>query len=81
MAMDKQTISFRLDAQKVRALDTLAESLERDRSYLLNEAVDAYLDVQRWQMEQIEAGLRQANAGKLVDHEQVKKQATRWRSR
>jgi RHH-type rel operon transcriptional repressor/antitoxin RelB len=79
--MDKQTISFRLDAKKVDALDTLAETLDRDRTYLLNEAVDAYLDVQRWQIEQIKEGLRQANSGKLVDHGQVKKQAARWRSR
>jgi len=79
--MDKQTISFRLDAKKVDALDTLAETLDRDRSYLLNEAVDAYLDLQQWQIEQIAEGLRQANSGNLVDHGQVKKQAARWRNR
>ena len=79
--MDKQTISFRLDAKKVDALDTLAETLDRDRTYLLNQAVDAYLDVQRWQIEQLKEGLRQANAGKLIDHRQVKKQAARWRNR
>ena len=33
--MDKQTISCRLDAGKVSTLDTLAESRDRDRSYLL----------------------------------------------
>jgi predicted transcriptional regulator len=66
--MDKQTLSFRLDSDKAGALDALAEALDRDRSYLLNEAVTAYLDVQHWHIEQIRAGLRQADAGKLVDH-------------
>ena len=79
--MDKQTISFRLDPKKVSALDTLAEALDRDRSYLLNEAVTAYLDVQQWQIEQIKEGLRQADSGRLVDHSKVKKLAARWRSR
>jgi predicted transcriptional regulator len=79
--MDKQTISFRLESDKVSALDTLAAALDRDRSYLLNEAVRAYLDVQRWHIEQIEAGIKQANAGKLIDHREVKRMAAKWRRR
>lgn len=79
--MDKQTLSFRLDSDKVGALDALAEALERDRSYLLNEAVSAYLDVQQWHIEQIKAGLRQADAGKLIDHAEVRKTMARRRRR
>jgi predicted transcriptional regulator len=77
--MDKQTISFRIDGDKVEALDTLAEALDRDRTYLLNEAVSAYLEVQRWHIEQIERGIRQADAGKMVDHSKVKKMVAGWR--
>jgi predicted transcriptional regulator len=79
--MNKQTISFRLDEDKAEALDTLAEALDRDRTYLLNEAVSAYLDVQRWHIEQIERGIRHADAGKLVDHGKVKKMVAGWRRR
>lgn len=79
--MDKQTLSFRLDSDKVGALDALAEALERDRSYLLNEAVSAYLDVQQWHVEQIKAGLRQAEAGTLIDHAEVRKTMARRRRR
>ena len=71
--MDKQTLSFRIDSDKASALDALAAALERDRSYLLNEAVTAYLDVHQWHIEQIKAGVRQADAGKLVDHAEVRK--------
>jgi len=79
--MEKQTISFRIDSDKVGVLDQLAEAMDRDRSYLLNEAVAAYLDVQQWQMEHIKASIDQADAGKLIDHEQVKKMAAKWRRR
>jgi predicted transcriptional regulator len=79
--MDKQTVSFRLDAEKVEALDDLAKALDRDRTYLLNVAVEAYLDVQQWQLEHIRAGIREADAGKLIDHAQVKKLAAKWRAR
>lgn len=79
--MEKQTVSFRLDSDKVRALDTVAEALDRDRSYLLNEAVESYLEVQQWHIEQIKAGVRQADRGKLIDHSDVKRMAARWRRR
>jgi predicted transcriptional regulator len=77
--MEKQTISFRLEVDKVSALDTLAKSLDRDRSYLLGEAVQAYLDTQQWQLEQIRAGIAEADAGRVVDHRRVRAMASRWR--
>jgi len=77
--MEKQTISFRLDSDKVSALDTLASALDRDRTYLLNEAVEAYLEVQQWQIEHIKAAVRQADSGKFIEHGQVKKMAAKWR--
>jgi predicted transcriptional regulator len=79
--MDKQTISFRIEPSKLEALDSLADALDRDRTYLLNEAVTAYLEVQQWQIEQIEKGLKQADAGKLIPHGKVKEMAARWRRR
>ena len=79
--MEKQSVSFRLDTDKLSALDTLAGALDRDRTFLLTEAVTAYLDVQQWHIQQIKAGIRQADAGELIDHSQVKKLAARWRRR
>jgi predicted transcriptional regulator len=79
--MEKQTISFRLDSDKVTALDSLAQALDRDRTYLLNEAVAAYLDVQQWQIRHIKAATRQADSGRLIEHTEVKKMASKWRRR
>lgn len=76
--MDK-TVSFRTDAKKVKALDALAASQDRDRSYLLNEAIDQYLDLQQYHIRLIEEGIRQADAGKLIDHADVEKRLTRRR--
>ena len=45
--MERQTVSFVLDSDKVSALDDLAARLGRNRSFLLNEAITAYLDVQQ----------------------------------
>jgi predicted transcriptional regulator len=77
--MEKQTISFRLESDKVSALDALAGSMDRDRSYLLGEAVQAYLQIQQWHLEQIEAGIAEADAGQVVEHRKVKAMGSKWR--
>jgi len=77
--MDKQTVSFRIDSDQVEALDALAGVMERDRSHLLNEAVRAYLEVQKWHLDQIQAGLRDAKAGRTQTHSEVRQRARRWR--
>jgi hypothetical protein len=41
--MKRETSSFRLTTGKKKKLDAIAANTDRDRSYLLNEAIDAYL--------------------------------------
>ncbi|HEY2496902.1 MAG TPA: CopG family transcriptional regulator [Candidatus Angelobacter sp.] len=77
--MEKQTISFRLDAEKVSALDVLAKAIDRDRTYLLNEAVAAYLDTQQWQLDHLQKSIKQAEAGQLIGHQEIKKMVAGWR--
>jgi predicted transcriptional regulator len=70
--MSKETISFRLESDKREALDAVASALDRDRSDIINEAIDAYLDGHRWQMDHIREGLRQADAGEFATESEVK---------
>jgi predicted transcriptional regulator len=69
----QRTISFRIDSNTVDSLDSLAEHLERDRSYLLNEAVEHYLELNQYHTRLIEKGIRAAKEGKFVEHDEVKK--------
>jgi len=69
--MAKQSVSFLIESEKVGKLDTLASNQERDRSYVLNEAVDLYLDLQQHHAELIQKGLDDIKAGRVVTHEEV----------
>jgi predicted transcriptional regulator len=66
-----RTVSFRIASEKVEQLDALAKSMDRDRSYLLNEAIDGYLAYQRECVEKIEKGLEDIRQGRVIDHEVV----------
>ncbi len=77
--MSKQTITFRVDAQKRKALDAIAAGMDRDRSYVLNEAISNYLEVHQWQVAHIKEGLRQADAGEFAKDSKVSSAFARWR--
>ncbi len=64
--MTKETITFRTEDKKRIALDEVAEALDRDRSFVLNQAIDNYLDIYNWQVGHIREGRRQARKGEFV---------------
>jgi predicted transcriptional regulator len=58
----KETISFRIEAAKRAAVDALAGALDWDRSAVINEAIDAYLELHHWQVEHIKRALTEAES-------------------
>ena len=77
--MPRENISFRMDSEKREALDAVASALDRDRSYVINEAIEAYLDIHRWQLTHIREGLRQADAGEFATEAEMKAAFSRSR--
>lgn len=73
MEIEKDTVTFRIPTQKRTELDQVADELLRDRSFVLNEAVDAYLDTKRWQVARIEDGIKDAKAGRFVSARDVER--------
>jgi predicted transcriptional regulator len=71
-------ISFRIAPEKVDQLDSIAKAMDRDRSYLLNEAVEAYLSEQRRFAAMVEEGLKASRKGQLIDHEDVGRMIDSW---
>lgn len=79
VGVSKETVTFRIEAEKREALDAIAELMDRDRSYVITEAIDAYLEVNQWQLEHIKEGLRQADAGEFASDDEVAAAFAKWR--
>ena len=77
--MARKAISVRIDDNNRRALDRIAAGRKSDRSEVVNEAIEAYIEVHRWQIERIGQGLREADAGEFASEAEVKKALKRWR--
>jgi predicted transcriptional regulator len=77
--MSKETMTVRIEPETRDALDAIAATLDRDRSYIVNQALAAYVETHRWQVEHIQQGLREANAGKFASQANVNKVIARLR--
>jgi len=79
--MPKALLTVRMDQDRLQALDKVAHGLDRDRTYVVTQAIDAFLDVQKWQIEYIEEAMREAEAGKFASEAEVAGAFARLRGR
>jgi len=77
--MAKLGISVRIDDDKIEDLDRLAVAQKRDRTFVINEAIENYLEVNKWQVEHIKAALKQAELGEFASEQDVERVLSKWR--
>ena len=58
--MKTASVSARLTPDTAKKIALLAKALNRSKSYLAAEAIEAYVNDQQWQIEAIVEGIRQA---------------------
>jgi len=73
MAGANESFSVRMPLERKSELDQLAERIDRSRSWLINEAVRQYLEIQRRQIAIIEERLAEIDSGQvtLIPHDEV----------
>ncbi|HEY0307586.1 MAG TPA: ribbon-helix-helix protein, CopG family [Acidobacteriaceae bacterium] len=69
--MATNTINLRTEAKSIRDLDALAKAQRRTRTDLVNEAIANYIELQRWQMEEIRVAIKEADAGDFVSEQEI----------
>jgi predicted transcriptional regulator len=74
----KDVMTIRIEREVKKKLDQLARSTARTKSFLVADAIQEYIRTNEWQIEAIEKGVEQADAERLVSHEEVKK---KWRAK
>ncbi len=71
-------ISLRVSEQKAREIEALAKATDRPKAWLLEQALDAYLETQSWQVPRIEQGLAELDRGEGVAHGEVAEWLSGW---
>ena len=66
-------LTVRLNGGLKARLEALARSTKRSRSYLAAEAIAAYVELNEWQIGEIEAGIAELDSGQVISEEQAEK--------
>jgi len=73
------TITVRLEDEVRDRLDQLAEATQRSKSFLAAEAIRAFVETNEWQIGEIRAALREADAGDFASDKDVAALARKWK--
>lgn len=71
-------VSVRLDAALNERVTAVARTLDRPKSWVIEQAVQDFVAMQEWQLAAIDEGLRAADAARVVPHEDVVAWVQSW---
>ncbi len=71
-------VSVRLHPELSEQVTAIAAALDRPKSWVIEQAVKDYVALQAWQLAAIGEGIRAADEGRLVAHEDVVAWVKSW---
>lgn len=72
------TISARIPIGTKERLEALAQATGRKRSFLIAQAVEAYLETQAWQVEETLRAIKEAKAEDFATDEEMRSFRAKW---
>ena len=72
------TLSVRIDSDTKDPTRGARKRSRRSKSFLAAEAIAAYVEAERWQLDEIQAGLQQLDKGRGVAQKDVSKWLRSW---
>ena len=67
-----QTTTVRLKDETLESVNLIAAATNRSKSYVLQEAVEQYVQRESAVIEQIQQGIKAASEGRTISHKEVK---------
>jgi predicted transcriptional regulator len=78
ITMSATTVTARLDAETNAKLAQLAKATVRSKSFLVAEAIRTFVQEHAWQIEAIEQGIREADAGDFATDAEARAVFAKW---
>ena len=76
-----EVMTIRVDRKIKARLEKLAKVTARSKSWLAAEAIRAYIEVNEWQIAEIKAALKEADAGDFASEKEVQAVMKKWSRR
>ena len=72
------TMTIRLDDDLKKQLDRLAAVTQRSKSFLAAEAIREFIELNEWQVQEIQQAIKEADAGEFASESEVKQTFAKW---
>jgi RHH-type rel operon transcriptional repressor/antitoxin RelB len=72
------TLSVRIRADTKKRLDALAKRARRSKSFLAAEAIAAFVESESWQLDEIQAAVKELDERRGVPHKEVAAWLRSW---
>jgi predicted transcriptional regulator len=71
-------VTVRLPLELNQQVADIAQALDRPKSWVIEQAIKDFVAVQAWHLAAIDEGIRAANAGQVVAHDDVAAWVRSW---
>ena len=69
--METTTLTLRVPTETKERLDRLADATHRSKSYLAGEAIRQYIDLEAWQVGEIQQAIKEADANDFASDAEI----------
>ena len=76
----EKTTTVRMESRTLKRVDGLANAMSRSRTWVINQAIERYLDYEEWFVGEVRHALKQVEAGEVLEHSEVVKRLERKRA-
>jgi predicted transcriptional regulator len=70
--------TIRLENDTLDRIDGLASALSRSRSWVIQQAIKRFLEYEEWYVQEVKAGLAEAERGEIASDEEVAACFRKW---
>ena len=70
--------TIRMDDETIHRVDSLAKSVNRSRTWVINQAVKRFLSYEEWFIQEVQEGMKEVADGKTASPEMGQKRMARW---
>ncbi len=72
------TMTIRLEPELKSRLDKLSAATHRSKSFLAAEAVREFIELNEWQIDEINTAVKEADAGDFASEQEVRAVFNKW---
>ena len=70
--------TIRIDDEMLGRVDGLAKTLSRSRSWVINQAINQFLDHEEWYIKEVKDGMAEVERGEIAADEEVAAKFRKW---